>query len=98
MKLSWNWLASLVLVVLPAWVYATPSLLGRVPELRATGLSNAQLRSILDAESRSINTSCTVNSTDGVVFPGPAPPSPEDLLKRNSFVTRCAFCPFHAST
>ncbi|KAF8588241.1 glycoside hydrolase family 5 protein [Ramaria rubella] len=79
------WLATLVFLALPC-AHSAPELLSRIPELKKIGLDEAQLKRIIDT--RATNTSCAVNSTDGIVFPGPTLPSTEDLLKRNSFVTR----------
>ncbi|TFY71901.1 hypothetical protein EVG20_g1114 [Dentipellis fragilis] len=55
-----------------------------------TGLSNAQVRSLIDP-SMSLDaraTDCPPNIMSGGVFAGPGAPTPEGLLKRNSFVTR----------
>ena len=74
-----SWLATLVLSALPC-IYAASNTLSRIPELKGTGLSETQLRSLLDP--RAVNVSCAVNhTTDGVVFPGPTVASVKDLLK-----------------
>lgn len=56
-----------------------------------TGLSNAELKRLIspfDVVNLASRETCAVNDTSGGVFAGPALPSAQELLKRNSFVAR----------
>jgi len=79
--------------VLPL-VTAIPDLLGLLPELKRTGLTEKQLRSLVEPVSVERATTCDGNLTT-IKFPSPTLPSVQDLFKRNAFVTRSAtsFCP-----